>query len=59
MTLPVGQKELKSAGSWKLGGGGGCEDFVARVAWKDEGNRVTFFNKPDGAIFELPFQVCP
>lgn len=59
MTMPVGQKELKSLGSWKLTGGGGCEDFVARVAAKDSNNQVTFFNKPDAALFELPFQVCP
>ena len=59
ITVPRGQLELKALGGWKLGGGGGCEDFVARVAIKDNNNQVTFLNQTDGQMFESRFSVCP
>jgi len=59
ITIPVGSTEQKAAGSWKLGGGGGCEDFVARVGWIDDQNRITYFNAPEGGTFESRFSVCP
>ncbi len=59
ITIPVGSTEQKGAGSWKLGGGGGCEDFVARVGWIDDQNRITYFNAPAGGTFESRFSVCP
>ncbi|MDE3088726.1 MAG: zinc ribbon domain-containing protein [Chloroflexota bacterium] len=55
-TIPVGLTEQK-AGSWKLGSGG-CEDFIARVGWIDDQNRITFFNAPVGGTFELRFPMC-
>jgi hypothetical protein len=58
-TIPVGQKEQKVLGSWKLSGGGECENFIARVGWKNENNQTIIFNKPDGSLFEQPFTVCP
>ncbi len=54
--IAAGQGELKSEG-WKLNGGGGCENFLARVALI-ENKKVTYFNSPDGRLFEQPFQVC-
>ena len=57
--IPVGSSEQKSLGSWKLGVGGPCEDFVARVAFLDQDNKATNFAKPDGQVFEKDFRVCP
>ena len=57
VAIPVGATEQKAAGSWKLGSGG-CEDFIARVGWLDDQNRVTFFNAPAGGTFELRFPMC-
>jgi len=59
ITIPVGSTEQKVLGAWKLGGGGGCEDFVARVGWLDDQNRITFFDAPTGGTFESRFPVCP
>lgn len=56
VTIVTGQGDQKSEG-WKLNGGGGCENFVARVAFI-EAKKVTYFKTPDGNIFELPFSVC-
>jgi hypothetical protein len=55
--MPVGTIEQKSLGSYRAGAGP-CEDLVARVAWLDDNRRATFFVKPDGKLFELPFAVC-
>lgn len=57
-TFPSGTGEIE-IGTWRLGGGGGCQDFVARVAWLDDNKRPTTFTKPDGQMFEQPFSVCP
>jgi hypothetical protein len=59
IAIPVGMTEQKALGSWKLSGGGGCEDFIARVGWIDEQNRITFFNAPGSGTFESRFPVCP
>ncbi|MBI4786724.1 MAG: hypothetical protein HY782_06740 [Chloroflexi bacterium] len=56
--IPVGQGEQIPGGGWRLTGGGGCEEFVARVAWLDSAKKPTFFNKPDGSLFESKFSVC-
>ncbi len=58
-SIPVGRVEQKALSTWKLTGGGECENFVARVAWLDENRRATPFNKPDGQMYELGFAVCP
>ena len=57
-TFPPGTGEAE-IGTWRLTGAGGCEDFIARVAWLDDNKRPTLFTKPDGQVFEQPFQVCP
>jgi hypothetical protein len=57
--ISVGSSEQRAEGTWKLTGGGDCEDFVARVAWLDQERRVFPFNQPEGQVFELPFRVCP
>ena len=57
--LPSGTSEQKSLGSWKLGVGGPCEDFVARVGFFDQENKSVNFTKPDGTLFEKDFKVCP
>lgn len=51
--------EAQSAGSWKLSGGGPCENFVARAAWFNENNRAIFFTTFDGKPFEKNITVCP
>ena len=57
ITIPAGSTEQRVAGSWKLGSGG-CEDFIARVGWVDDQNRITFFNALAGGTFELQFPMC-
>ena len=56
--IPVGPGEQNPGGGWRLTGGGNCENFIARVAWLDSGKKPTFFNKPDGSLFEMTFAVC-
>ncbi len=56
VSIVPGQGELKSEG-WKLNGGGGCESFLARVA-SIENKKVTYFNTPDGRLFEQAFSMC-
>ncbi|MBI5032940.1 MAG: hypothetical protein HZB51_20660 [Chloroflexi bacterium] len=51
--------EVASDGKWKLPLGGGCENFVARVGWRDANNQTQLFMKPDGTVFSKPFTVCP
>ena len=57
--FPVGVSEQKSLGSWKAPAVGPCEDFVARVVWFDQYNKVNQFIKPDGRGFEKTLTVCP
>ncbi len=57
--FPVSPGEVKSEGTWKLPLGGPCENFVARVGWRDANNNTQFFMRPDGYVFEKPFAVCP
>ena len=57
--FPVNPGEVKSEGTWKLPLGGPCENFVARVGWRDANNQTQFFMRPDGYVFEKPFTVCP
>ncbi len=58
-TIPIGTVEQKALGTWKLTGGGGCEDYVARVFWLDEAKKSTQFSTPGGSLFEYAFSVCP
>lgn len=51
--------EAQSAGHWKLGGGGPCEDFVVRATWFDQNNYPVFFTTFDGKVFEKTITVCP
>ncbi len=52
-------RDVQSAGYWRLGPGGPCEDFVARVAWFDQNNQPIFFVNFDNKVFEKTFTVCP
>lgn len=58
-TLANGINEYPSLGVWKLPLGGPCEDFVARVGWFDNENKVKMFVKFENQTFEKPFAVCP
>ena len=58
-TIPTGSIEQKAQGTWKLTGGGDCENFIARVAWIDANNQSISFSTSDGRVFEFPFSVCP
>lgn len=51
--------DAQSAGSWKLSGGGPCEDFVARVAFFDQNNKPVIYLNFDNKPYEKPFKVCP
>jgi hypothetical protein len=55
-SIPVGSGEQR-VGTWKVTRGA-CGTYLARVAWIDDGNRATFFNKPDGLVFEFSFNMC-
>jgi hypothetical protein len=52
-------RDVQSAGFWRLGPGGPCEEFVARVAWFDQNNQPIFFVNFDNKVFEKTFTVCP
>ncbi len=56
-TIPIGTVEQKALGVWKTGISS-CGNYLARVAWLDVSKKATFFNKPDGQVYELPFAVC-
>lgn len=56
--IPTGTNEFKGAGSWKIGLGGPCENYIARTAWLDQNNQRVNFTRPDGTPFEKPFTVC-
>ncbi|MBI5305151.1 MAG: hypothetical protein HY868_23670 [Chloroflexi bacterium] len=58
--IPQGVSEQKTTVGWKLGVGGPCEYFFARVAYIDEQeNKPVFFTQPNGKVFEKPFTLCP
>jgi hypothetical protein len=57
ITIPVGTFEFRAPG-WRLGGPGGCEDFVVRVGWVDDNKRRTLFTQPDGRVPERAITVC-
>ncbi len=59
LSIPVGTRDQQASYGWKVTGGGGCEDFVARIAWLGPDKKPTIFNRPDGHLFEKTFQVCP
>ncbi len=55
--VPPGMVEQKSDGTWNTGAGG-CGRYLARVAWVDDYNKMTFFTEASGQVFEWWFQVC-
>lgn len=57
--FPIGAVEQRANGTWKLTGGGECENLIARVAWINQDNQPIPFTKSDGQVYELPFTVCP
>lgn len=57
--IASGTVELPSNGSWKLTGGGGCENFFAQAGWVTDDNRIVWFTLPNGQIFQKGFSVCP
>jgi hypothetical protein len=57
--ISAGTIEIKSLGSWKLGLGGPCDYFFARVGFLDINNRPVMYTQPDGTVFEKGFTVCP
>lgn len=58
--IPQGTSEQKTSVGWKLGGGGPCEYFFARVAYIDlQENKPVFFTQPGGKVFEKGFTICP
>jgi hypothetical protein len=59
MNVPLGIGEFKAGPHWKTQVGGKCENFMARIAWLDNGNRITPFVKPDGQAAEFWFTMCP
>lgn len=58
-TLGIGINEYKADGVWKLPLGGPCEDFVARVGWFDQENKLKMFVKFENEVYEKPLAVCP
>lgn len=58
-SIPSGIIEIKSDGSWKLGPGGPCDYFFARVGFLDNNNKPVMYTSPDGNVFEKGFTVCP
>jgi hypothetical protein len=60
-TIAVGVSELVSADNWTIRGPGDCEQYFARVFWRDPGTRQeTEFVKPDASGGPAAgFQICP
>ncbi len=57
--FPVGTQEIQSVGTFTYGSTGyPCDYFFARVGWIDANNKITFFPKPDGTVYEKGFKVC-
>ncbi len=57
--IPPGTHELRSFGSYKLFGGGGCEQVVFAVARMEEGQAEANINQPDGTPFLESTTLCP
>lgn len=55
-SMPIGTSEHK-VGTWKVTRGA-CGTFLARVAWVDDANVATLFNRSNGQVFELTFNMC-
>lgn len=58
-SIIAGEGEHLSDGYWRLGPGGPCEPFFARVAYFNDENKAILFTQPDGRVFEKKFDVCP
>ncbi len=57
--FPPGAKEYAAPGVFKYGATGfTCDFFFARVGWLDADNKITYFPKPDGDVFEKSFSIC-
>lgn len=54
--IPIGSTE-QNIGRWRITAGA-CGDYLARVGWIDDNNRITFFTHPDGQMYELAFATC-
>jgi hypothetical protein len=54
--IPAGSSE-QTVGMWRITAGA-CGDYLARVGWIDDNNRITFFTRPDGQMYELAFATC-
>lgn len=57
--LGIGINEYQVDGVWKLPLGGPCENFVARVGWFDQENKLKSFVKFENEVFEKPLTICP
>ena len=59
VSIPVGSNDVLSGSAFRVSGGGGCEDFVARIASLGQDQKPVMFNQPNGKVFEKTFTVCP
>lgn len=58
-SFPAGSGEYKSQGVFRYGySPNQCDDFIARVGWADQNNKITFFTDTTGKMSEKPFSVC-
>jgi hypothetical protein len=57
--LANGINDYRTIGTWKLPLGGACEDFVARVGWFDNENKLKLFTVFESQPYEKTFTVCP
>ncbi len=57
--FPTGTGEYAAMGTFRYGvTGSTCDFFFARVGWVDADNRIYYFAKDDGRVFEKGFAVC-
>jgi hypothetical protein len=57
--LGIGINDYRVNGAWKLPLGGPCENFVVRVGWFDNENKLHMFTRFENLVFEKPITVCP